>query len=84
MKHLAYLVMGTVGIGAALGLGLTPPAHAETGTKPHLDHLCTHPAFVAASVNGLPLVGLRAQNDYCGSDEFKHPADYGSGPQLLP
>lgn len=79
MKY-ALLVAGVVGIGAALGL--TPVAHAETGTKPHLDHLCTHPAFAAPSVNGLALVGLRAQNAYCSSGEFVHPADYGSGPDL--
>lgn len=79
MKY-ALLVAGVVGIGAALGL--SAPASAETGTHPHLDNLCTHPAFAAPAVNGLPLVGLRAHNDYCSSSEFVHPADYGSGPDL--
>lgn len=83
----ALMMMGVVGIGAAAGLGL-PKAHAETGTHPHLDILCYNPAFASSgptsTLNGgdpikVPLVGLRAQNDYCSGPDVVLPPDYGSG-----
>lgn len=86
----ALMMAGTVGIGSALGLGLAPAAHAETGTKPHLDILCMHPAFAASaptsSVNGKVVggqaVGLRAQNAYCSGPDLILPPDYGSGAEV--
>lgn len=78
------MMMGVVGIGGALGLGLS---RAETGPSPQLDMACIHPAFAAPAptviVNGgkptsMPLVGQRAHNDYCSGPDVILPADWGS------
>lgn len=74
MKRLK-LIVGSVAV--ALAAAFAPAASAETGHNPQLDQLCMNPAFVNATHG----VGLAGRNEYCGSNAFVHPKDYGSGPE---
>jgi hypothetical protein len=84
------LAGGLTAVALSFGLGV---AKAETGTHPHLDGLCYHPAFAASAPTvivgarnprdvSVPTVGLRSQNAYCSGPDVVLPPSYGSGPDI--
>jgi hypothetical protein len=84
-KKICITVAGSIVLAVGT-LWASGNARAETGSDPQLDSLCfSVPAFAAsapaATLNGNVLrnnlVGLRAKNAYCTSDQYIPPPAYG-------